>query len=335
MRTRQPNRGFIERLLLVNARGLFLVLAVVWSIHLLGCRGFSQRNSNSQLVAARQLSLRGADALERSRQQDAEVLFSEALKNSALDERAHWGYATTLWQRGDKQRAMDHMREALRLSGKNPQYAIRLGEMSLETGDRKSARELALGVLSVNRNQSQAWALLGDTHQTERDWPAALECYHRALLIQSDYPRVQLSVAGIYRYMGKPQRALAALDRMTDLRSTADSDPEVLLVRGQALADLDQRVEAAEVLARASERMPSDRIDKQIELVHAQHRIGELVPARMTLGRLIAQNTSDPEVLRLQSMLDMSFAHLSEPSTPMMNDDTILISSGLQLQTNR
>jgi predicted Zn-dependent protease len=146
---------------------------------------------------------------------------------------------------------------------------------------------------------------------------------------------VQLSVAEIYRYMGKPQRALAALDRMTDLRSTADSDPGVLLVRGQALADLNQREEAAEVLAKASERMPSDRVDKQIELVHAQHRIGELVPARMTLGKLIAQNSADPEVMRLQSMLDMSFAHLSEPTTPMSKENNILISSGIQLQTNR
>lgn len=331
----QPFEAITERSLSMYARWVVGVAIVVGLVGFGGCRGFSQSKSNSQLVAARQLSLRGTDALERSRQQDAEVLFSEALKNSPLDERAHWGYATTLWKRGEKQRAMEHMREAMRLSGKNPQYAIRLGEMTLESGDLKAARELALGVLSVNRNQSQAWALLGDTHQSERDWPAALECYHRALLIQSDYPRVQLSVAEIYRYMGKPQRALAALDRMTDLRSTADSDPGVLLVRGQALADLNQREEAAEVLAKASERMPSDRVDKQIELVHAQHRIGELVPARMTLGKLIAQNSADPEVMRLQSMLDMSFAHLAEPTTPMTTENNILISSGIQLQTNR
>lgn len=302
----------------------FWVLVCFLCVPALGCRSFVQRESNSQLVAARQLSLRGADAMQRSRQQDAEMLFSEALRNSPLDERAHWGYATTLWQRGDRQRAIEHMREAVRLSGRNPEYAVRLGEMNLDMGDRKAAREYALSVLSANRSHAEAWALLGDTHQSERDWPAALECYHRALLIRSDYSRVQLSVAEIYRHTGRPQRTLAALDRMTDLHVSASTDPEVLLIRGMALADLDRNMEAAEALAMASERMPSDRIDKQIQLVHAQHRIGELVPARMTLGKLIASNTNNPEVKRLQSMLDMSFAHLSDPSAPLRRDGSLL-----------
>ena len=306
----------------------FRVLICFLCVLALGCRSFVQRESNSQLVAARQLSLRGADAMQRSRQQDAEMLFSEALRNSPLDERAHWGYATTLWKRGERQRAIEHMREAVRLSGRNPEYAVRLGEMNLDMGDRKAAREYALSVLSANRSHAEAWALLGDTHQSERDWPAALECYHRALLIRSDYSRVQLSVAEIYRHTGRPQRSLAALDRMTDLHASASTDPEVLLIRGMALADLDRNMEAAEALAMASERMPSDRIDKQIQLVHAQHRIGELVPARMTLGKLIASNTNNPEVKRLQSMLDMSFAHLSDPSAPLKREGGLLANTG-------
>ena len=305
-----------------------LTLAWVFSamicIHSLGCRTFVQQKSNSQLVAARQLSLRGAAAMQRSRQQDAEMLFSEALRNSPLDERAHWGYATTLWQRGDRQRAIEHMREAVRLSGRNPEYVVQLGEMSLDVGDRKSARDYALGVLTVNHKNADAWALLGDTHQSERDWTNAEECYNRALLERSDFPRVQLSVAEINRHTGQPKRALAILDRMTDLHASASTDPEVLLIRGIALADLNRGIEAAEALALASEKLPIDRVDKHIQLVHAQHRIGELVPARMTLGRLIASNSGNPEVVRLQSMLDMSFAHLSDPGAQRGRDPSLL-----------
>jgi tetratricopeptide (TPR) repeat protein len=221
------------------------------------------------------------------------------------------------------------MREALRLSGRNPEYAVRLGEMNLEVGNRGAARELALGVLSVNHKHAEAWALLGDTHQAERDWPAAEECYNRALLERSDYPRVQLSVAEIHRHTGRPKRTLAILDRMADLHATANNDPEVLLMRGITLADLGRDVEAAESLAMASERMPSDRIDKQIQLVTAQHRIGELVPARITLGKLIASNTDNPEVKRLQSMLDMSFAHLSNPPAPGVRDPGLMANQGV------
>ena len=315
-----------------------IVLLWVWLCLIcstsLGCRSFVQRKSNSQLVAARQLSLRGADAMQRSRPQDAEMLFSEALRNSPLDERAHWGYSTTLWKRGDRQRAIEHMREAVRLSGRNPDYTVRLGEMNLDMGDRNAARENALSVLSANRGHAEAWALLGDTHESERDWQAALECYHRALLIRSDYSRVQLSVAEIYRHTGRPQRTLAALDRMTDLHATASTDPEVLLIRGMALADLNRNVDAAEALAKASERMPSDRVDKQIQLVHAQHRIGELVPARMTLGRLLASNSNNPEVTRLQSMLDLSFAHLSDPIAPLGRDGKLLANQGTDGQNS-
>ncbi len=311
---------------------LLWFFASFWLCSGLGCRSFVQAKSNSQLVAARELSRRGADAMQRSRPHDAEMLFSEALRNSTLDERAHWGFATSLWQRGEKQRAIEHMREALRLSGKNPEYAVRLGEMYLEVGNRGAARELALGVLSVNHKHAEAWALLGDTHQAERDWPAAEECYNRALLERSDYPRVQLSVAEIHRHTGRPKRTLAILDRMADLHATASNDPDVLLMRGITLADLGREAEAAEALAMASERMPGDRIDKQIQLVTAQHRIGELVPARITLGKLIASNTSNPEVKRLQSMLDMSFAHLSDPTTPGVRDPNLLANQGADKQ---
>lgn len=274
---------------------------------------FRQRASNEELVQARQLSLRGADALQRSRDADAELLFSEALKHSPMDERAHWGYAATLWNRGDSQKAIEHMREALRLSGKNPEYAVRLGEMYLEVGDQKQARENAKSVLADNRNHAAAWALLGDTHAAEKDWAAAMECYQRSLLIQSDFPSVQLKLASIYRIIGKPERSLAVLDRMVDLHDSARVDPEALLTRGLALADLERNHEAAEVLAKASERLPVSRIDKQLQIVHAQHRIGELVSARMTLGRIRENHSDNVEVQRLQSMLDMSFAHLSDP----------------------
>ena len=313
-----------DRFELNHSWSLTWVFFAMICVHGVGCGTFVHQKSNSQLVAARQLSLRGAAALQRSRQQDAEMLFSEALRNSPLDERAHWGYSTTLWQRGDRQRAIEHMREAVRLSGRNPEYVVQLGEMSLDVGDRKSAREYALGVLTVNHKNADAWALLGDTHQSERDWPAAEECYNRALLERSDFPRVQLSIAEINRRTGRPKSVLAILDRMTDLHAAASTDPEVLLIRGIALADLDRGLEAAEALALASEKLPIDRVDKHIQLIHAQHRIGELVPARMTLGRLIASNSSNPEVARLQSMLDMSFAHLSDPGAQRGRDSSFL-----------
>lgn len=272
-----------------------------------GCRSLTSGQTNRPLVTARQLSLRGADALQRERYQDAELLFSQSLAQSSLDERAHWGYAMTLWNRGDKQRATFHMSEALRLSGRNPEYAVRLGEMYLELGRIEDAKNMALDVLSGNRNHAQAWALLGDTHRAERDWDNSMECYHRALLIRADYPKVQLAVAELYRLRGRPERALSTLDRMTDLNANIAEDPNHMLLRGMTFADLQRNQEAAVLLASGSERLPPDQWRRQLEVAETQFRLGELVDARLTLGRIPEPSSQDPAVTAFRDKLDASF----------------------------
>jgi tetratricopeptide (TPR) repeat protein len=271
------------------------------------CRALTSGQTNKPLVSARQLSLRGADALQRGRSSDAELLFSQSLAQSPLDERAHWGYATTLWDRGDKQTATFHMAEALRLSGRNPEYAIRLGEMNLELGNIADAKNIALDVLSANRNHAQAWSLLGDTHRAEKDWDNAMECYHRALLIRSDYPKVQLAMADIYRKRGRPQRALAMLDRMTDINADISENPEHMLLRGLTFADLHRDQDATSLLASCSEHLSADSWRKQLEVAEAQYRLGALVEARMTMGRIPNDHITDAAVLSFKNKLDSSF----------------------------
>jgi tetratricopeptide (TPR) repeat protein len=304
-----------------------LLAVLLLSSASLGCRAFRGETSNKSLVTARQLSLRGADALQRSRQQDAELLFSQALALSPVDERAHWGYAMTLWERGEKQRATQHLSEALRLSGSNPEYATQLGEMYLELGEYAAAKKIALDVLSGNRNHARAWALLGDTHRAESEWVDALECYHRALLVRSDFPKVQLSIAEIYRKQGRSERALATLDRMVDLHSSVREDPEHMLFRGLVFADLNRPQEAASLLARAAEQLPTEQLDRHLEIVAAQQRLGELVQARITLGRLTTEHSQDLRVQTAKNQLDASFAAMMQPEAPtasMQVDDNSL-----------
>lgn len=302
-----------------RAATAFMVLCCLSLLNCGGCRVFRGGGTNTSLVTARQLSLRGADAFQRSRNQDAELLFSQALAISPLDERAHWGYAMTLWQRGDKQKATHHMSEALRLSGRNPEYAIQLGEMHQALGDYQAAKKLGLDVLSDNRNHARAWALLGDTHRSAGEWVDALECYHRALLIRSDYPKVQLAITEIYRKLGKPQRALATLNRMVDLHGSVREDPEHMLFRGLVFADLNRPQEAAALLASAAERLPTDRLDLHLEIVGTQYQLGELVQARIALGRLAAEHSGDVRVQSAKAVLDQSFEAMSqgEPADPV------------------
>jgi len=287
-----------------------------------GCRMFVNNGRNQSLLTARQLSLRGTDAMQRGRGQDAELLFSQALANSSEDERAHWGYAKMLWQSGEKRKALEHMNEAFRLSGQNPDYAITLGEMHLDQNQYDAAKALSLDVLSVNRNHANAWALLGDVHRNQKDWPSALECYPHALLVRSDFPKAQYAIAEIYRKTGRPERALATLDHMVDLHASVLEDPEHLLLRGLTFADLQRPEEAKELLARCSERLPPEQWSKQVQVIEVQVRLADLVQARMAMGRIPAEYTSNPEIQSLKTRMDSDFVRLAKTeSTKSMLDD--------------
>jgi len=282
-----------------------------------GCRVLRGRGPDAHSVKARQLSLRGADLLRRSRYEDAETLFTEAIQNCPTDERAHWGYAATLWENGQRPLAIQHMQEAVRLSASNPEFLVRLGEMYLAEKDFEGAKSQALLTLKSHRDRADAWALLGDSQSQQGNHADALESYQRALLIKSDYPRVQIAIADSYRKVGRPLRSLATLDRMVDIHPTIHDNGETQLVRGLALMDLDRRDEAVAALKAASEGIPIEQSDRQLELVSAQYQLGELVDARLSLGKLLQNSPELSEARMLQSQINTSFEVLaSKPSEP-------------------
>jgi Flp pilus assembly protein TadD len=293
-------------------RGTLCLFVVCAEINFLGCRTIRRTMPDGHLVRGRQMSLRGADLLRRSRYDDAQALFCEAIRSCPTDERAHWGYATTLWENGRRPEAIEHMREAVRLSGNNPEYVVRLGEMYLAEGHLQSAAEQASEVLKSHRDRADAWALLGDSQMRNNEWDKSLESYHRALLLRPDYPEVQLNVAQTYRQLGRPNRALATLDRMIDMHPTSPKSGEIQVARASTLIDLDRNEEAKSTLALVGDSLPLTTPDRQLELVGCYCRLGELVEARMALGRLLPSFPSHSEVLAYQNRLDNSFAQLAE-----------------------
>ncbi len=309
--TANPSRRRFE---IVVDRNRILGLLGIWCLlSAAGCATIGRRVMDSHLVNARQLSLRGAEALDRNKMGDAEAYFSEALQNCPQDERAHWGVAQTLWQKQSYDQAIVHMKEAIRLSSENPVYLIRLGEMYLERNDIENARQMAKQAIAIDHRNAKAWALMGSVHRSSHQWEACLNCNHRALLIQPDYPEVQLAIADAYRQLGRPQRSIATLDRMIDLHPTENSTADSMLIRGLALADMGRNEEAIAVLSKASEKLPVDHADKQVLIATAYYRMGELVQARMALGKVLGKIPEHSDARRLQSTLDLSFQHLAQP----------------------
>jgi TolA-binding protein len=103
---------------------------------------------------------------------------------------------------------------------------------------------------------------------------------------------------------------------MVDLHPDAIASPELLLQRGLALGALGRHLEAIAILDRVSDQLPLDRPDRHLQLAEAQVRLGELVAARRTLGRLLQEFPDDESASRLLSTLDLRFEHLAMPTVP-------------------
>ncbi len=292
---------------------LLTLLSLLLGCHVIGCRTMVSRPQDQALIGARQLSLRGMESWQRGQTAQAQQLFQAALRESPNDERAHAGFAECCWQQERHTLAIEHMRQAVELSGSSPELQVRLGKMLLEQGDLEGARQLAEATLRDYRRQANAWGLLGDVHRQSQAWPAALQAYHRSLLLDRESPDVSLSIAECYHQLAQPERVLATLDQLSIARLSSDQQTEQQRLRGLALADIGLTQEAGPLLAGASQRMAAGQLHQQLEIVAKQIAMGDLVGARMSIGHLKQHPEQHPEILRLQTVLDEAFERLAAP----------------------
>ena len=290
--------------------GVLMVVSTGATSLLTGCRGYRAKNRSLGMTEARQFSLRGADALQLNKFDDAEALFSESLRRCPTDERAHWGMAEVQAHKGNCQAAQAHMQEASRLSGNNPDLVVRLGEMHLEAGQFDLALKHAESALSVHRNHANAWQLHGRICQEQQRWQEAVESYHRSLMSRPNNPDVQKALAETYLKMGRPQRALATLERMSDLQSPDYQQAGVYFQKALALASLGQTDDAQTCLREATSRAGDADYRLFLDAARLQTDLGKIAEARFNLGRALSLQPSDDECLALQARLDQQFASL-------------------------
>lgn len=277
----------------------------------MGCRALRSNRQTRELTDARHLSLRGAEALQQKKYADAESFFSEAIRRSSADERAQAGIAEVLLHKGQVQAAATHMTSAVEISGGNPDLVVRLGQMHLEQGELALALAQADLALRNQRTHAGAWALKGDVLRQQRQLQDALDCYHRSLIYHADAPQVQIALAEIYRQMGRPQRALATLNNLADHHSQEQIPPRAWLLKGQALADLGEDVEAKRCMRLATQYAGESQTGLLLELASAQFECGDLAEARLCLGRVLRHEPSNPNALELQGQLDQSFVQMA------------------------
>ena len=280
------------------------VIAVLISVAgLTGCTCLNRNKVDANVVSARQMSLRGIDAMQRDQWDDAEALFATALRKNPADERAHRHFAELLWRRGQRPVAIRHQEESVRLSGGDPTLLVQLGEMYLQQGNADAASECAEEAIDANSELSEAWALHGDIHRQRGDAGKALESYHRALNYRPHYPHVQLALAELYQRAEQPRRALSTLESLAGQYPPEHVPLEIEYQRGLALKSLGRYQDAVESLTLAAHKgEPTSEL--LCQLSEAQFLAGNVASARLALQAVLAKEPQHIAGLKLKDKLE-------------------------------
>lgn len=280
----------------------FLGAAILATLASSGC-AYCKSPVGENVVAARQLSLKGLEAMQRQEWENAEGLFAEAVRTSPVDERARWRYAETLWRRGAQKEALEQMEEAVRLSGNDPKLLVELGEMHLASGDLPRAARRAEQAVASDSRSPAAWALRGDVLRWAGNQQEALAAYHRALNYQEHFPHVQLAAAEIYGESGRPQRALATLEHLEGQFPPGQEPAEVQFAKGLALKSLGRFDEAAESLAAAA-RHGEPTADLLVHLSEAHLLAGDPGSAGLAINEALSREPNHPAGRELQGQIE-------------------------------
>lgn len=285
---------------------IVLIATCLWlAVSVTGCSSFSRNRLDENVLAGRQLSLRGIEAMQQARWGDAEALISESVRLCPTDERIRAQYAETLWNLHARQDAILHMQLAVKLSGGNPDLLVRLGDMHLEQGDLDLAAAQADRAIAANRHLAAAWALRGDVFQRQGDDAQSLASYHRALGYSSPshYPRVQLAIAESYRKQGRHGRALATLRRLADGYPVDEVPAQVRFLEGLAQKELG-RYDGAIASLTAAIRKSSASPEYLFHLAETHLLMGDTVNARIAIGAALAADPAHQPSHQLVNYLD-------------------------------
>lgn len=313
MSAAQPSKMPIRRTPAFKALSRLLIATLLLAVSLtsLGCRAIRQHVESRQSIAARKLSREGLEAMHHEKWEDAEEAFTGALALNQADDRAHSGLAEVLWERGEREKAIEHMEQAVRLSGAEPQLTVRMGRMYYDVGRIEDAQKKSdEALVGGGRELANAWALHGDVLAARGSDDDALACYHRALVLQPDYPAVQIAIADVYHRHGRYDRLLATLDRLRD-NVEADACPaRVHVLRGMAMMQLGRPREAADLFRSVCEHMP-DNPDIVMRLAEAEYEAGDIAASRQALGRVFQLDPNNEEGRALVTQIESHLAPIT------------------------
>jgi tetratricopeptide (TPR) repeat protein len=267
------------------------LLVFCGTVNAMGCATSWRPRDAAQIVAARQLTLRGLEQLQEGDLASAEASFQRAVEASPHDERARFQYAKTLWQRSASAEALQHMTEAVRLSEGNSELLVELGEMHLALSDLPGAERCAERAIATDPQCAAAHLLYGNVARRLGRYDLALEHYHWALDAAESLPAAQIAAAEIYQKKANPRRALSSLQPLDPSKLPTEQAHRVLLLRGIAHKELGRPQDAIRSLSTSIVQAPPNA-----ELLHhlaeAHFLTGDMSTAAQVARRALELDSS-------------------------------------------
>jgi Tfp pilus assembly protein PilF len=266
---------------------------------LTGCCSFGSRCNKQQVIAARELTSLGLNALHRGRPDEASRFLEQACEASPEDARIRRHLASSYVQNGRRELAIHELKQALDQSSSDPALHVELGKLYLEQGQPHAAREQAMLALQLNRQLADGWLLKGQSEKAANQLDLAIESLHRSAHYNPECRETRLQLAECWALKGEPLRALTAIE----IHNASYADDQIPIhaveLTGQVLMDLKQYFRATEWLADAVRRNDATP-ETWILLSRAQWASGDPSAAQLTAlsaQQAFPENSALPELL--------------------------------------
>jgi tetratricopeptide (TPR) repeat protein len=285
-----PRVGVLAR---VRGIGLAILLLVV-ATGACGCRFSGYQNPLSRSVLnSRELSQRGAAAMEKHHWTEAEAMFAQACQACPRDVDARRNYGEMLWRRGERVQAVTQLKEAVEIAPEDVPLRVRLAEFELLTGDAKAAQSDAEAAIDVEPRSAEAWWVRGRVMRQMGNNPEALADLHRALSYDPRNGQVLHELAITYLALREPQRALSNLQALIDQHPPGAEPQQLLYEMGLCYAGLGRFDDAVDSYQHALARdKPTGEI--LFHLSEAERSRGRMAEARLAMEQAVTLDPANP-----------------------------------------
>ncbi len=281
-------------------RGLLLVSLLCAGS---GCKICRWNRNEQDLVAVRQLALRGAEAMQRGNADEAERCFQDAITKHPQDERCYVLLAELRRKQGRSVESTENLEKAVSLSGGDPHLLVELGEQFYEQDELAAAMECVRKALRQDATSSPAWVLHARLLREERKGAESIVAYHRALQIDPNQYSVAMELAEVYLQEGRLERCLSTLDSRACVTADAVFSGEPEYLRGLAFARMERHGDATTALAEA-ERKGIRSPELYFQLARSHHLSGSPASARLALGEAQKLSPEDGRFAQLAAAID-------------------------------